>query len=86
MLMGVDSSLTTVQFCRVFTVSDIILVPLPSLRVHLSIIDSLSWNEARRVSRYIHIFRARIHRDSALLLRVHGHVLFSLLVIPLRSS
>jgi hypothetical protein len=85
--MGVDSSLTTVQFCRVFTVSDIILVPLPStLRVHLSIIDSLSWNEAPRVSRYIHIFCARIHRDSALLLRVHGHVLFSLLVIPLRSS
>ena len=41
-----------------------------------SIIDTISRNEACRVSRCAHILSSFLHRDSTLFLRVHGHVRF----------
>ena len=74
-LMGMIFFLTIALFCRVFAISCVILVLLTFTScVLLSNIDSLSLNKVRQVSKGTLTHPAFLHRDSALFLRVHGHV------------
>ena len=73
--MGIISFLTIALFYRVFAISGIILVLFAFTScAFLLNIDPLSLNKVPQVSKYTHIHPALLHHDSALLLRVHGHV------------